>query len=154
MEPPMCYRAVPPSRWMHSKHPPGRQPQPFRHPICAGDVLIRLSTATTRAMSSTIPQIVIAKPAKSAPPNGVLPVPASTTQAGAHQGATLKPSSQKLPSPRLKVVIRRLPPALTEQELREALGSEWALGGGRMDWMSYKSGKSSPECATTINIST
>ncbi|KAI9886321.1 MAG: N-acetylglucosaminyltransferase [Watsoniomyces obsoletus] len=98
-------------------------------------------------MSSTIPQIVIAKPTKTAPANGVLQVSASTTQAGAHQGATLKPGSQKLPSPRLKVVIRRLPPALTEEELLQSLGLEWTLGGGRVDWMSYKPGKSSQDPA-------
>ena len=47
--------------------------------------------------------------------------------------------------PRLKVQIRRLPPGLSQVELEQTLGGEWALGSGRVDWMEYKPGKVSTE---------
>lgn len=67
-------------------------------------------------------------------PNGILSVPATTTL-GASRTAI----------PRLKVVIRRLPPGLTQAEFEEALGEEWKVGGDRVDWAAYKIGKFSRE---------
>ncbi|KAL8933488.1 MAG: hypothetical protein Q9211_005758, partial [Gyalolechia sp. 1 TL-2023] len=46
---------------------------------------------------------------------------------------------------RLKILIRRLPPGLTEEEFQIALGDEWRVGGGRVDWASYKPGKVSKD---------
>ena len=52
----------------------------------------------------------------------------------------------RIAAPRLKLVIRRLPPALTEPEFDTALGEEWKVNGGKVDWMVYKAGKLSTEC--------
>lgn len=47
----------------------------------------------------------------------------------------------------MKVVVRRLAPALTESEFMKIIGEEWKVGGGRVDWFSYKPGKVSTEYA-------
>lgn len=75
---------------------------------------------------------------------GVLKIPASATQ---HRpGTTAMPSTTGAPSgPRLKLVIRRLPPGLTETEFETLLGGEWKVGSGRVDWAIYKPGKVSKE---------
>jgi regulator of nonsense transcripts 3 len=73
--------------------------------------------------------------------NGVLSVPAGALQKGNHSKE--QPTSKKAPAPRLKVVLRRLAPALTQTELESALGEEWQVGGGKVDWLEYKPGKAS-----------
>ncbi|SMR58764.1 unnamed protein product [Zymoseptoria tritici ST99CH_1A5] len=60
---------------------------------------------------------------------GVLPVTPTTRAA------------PKAASPRLKLEIRRLPPGLTLTEFEEALGEEWKLGNGKVDWREYRQGK-------------
>ena len=72
--------------------------------------------------------------------NGVLPVqvlqknpPASTSR------------GPKAPSPRLKLICRRLPPGLTRPEFESALGDEWKVGQGKVDWLNYRKGKVSRE---------
>jgi regulator of nonsense transcripts 3 len=72
--------------------------------------------------------------------NGVLPVTASQTA-----GSSSKASQNKFSGPRLKIVIRRLAPGLTEAEFTKILGDDWKLGRGRIDWLSYKPGKDSKE---------
>ena len=51
----------------------------------------------------------------------------------------------KAGSQRLKVVIRRLPPGLTQKEFDSVLGDEWKAGGGQVDWVQFKAGKLSRE---------
>ena len=53
--------------------------------------------------------------------------------------------SSRAATPRLKVIVRRLPPGLTQAELDIALGDEWKVHGGRVDWAIYKPGKVSKE---------
>lgn len=84
----------------------------------------------------------IARPANNARQNGVLPIQPSTPKGNAVNMAT---SHSKAAAPRLKVVIRRLAPGLTEAKFAEAIGEEWRLGGERVDWASYKAGKVSKE---------
>ncbi|KAI4180541.1 MAG: hypothetical protein L6R41_007179 [Letrouitia leprolyta] len=48
-------------------------------------------------------------------------------------------------APRLKIVIRRLPPGLTEEEFQMSLGEDWKVGSGKVDWASYKPGKVSKD---------
>lgn len=60
------------------------------------------------------------------------------------------PIAQKAPqskpaSARLKVVVRRLAPGLTEAEFLNNLGDEWRVGEGKVDWFMYKPGKDSKE---------
>lgn len=72
---------------------------------------------------------------------GVLQIPAAATQKNG-------PGSKKPPkpaAPRLKLLVRRLPPGLTEEEFKSSLGEEWMAGAGKIDWVQYKSGKVSKE---------
>lgn len=48
-------------------------------------------------------------------------------------------------APRLKLVIRRLAPGLTQSELETGLGEDWKLGAGKVDWLVYKPGKISKD---------
>ena len=54
--------------------------------------------------------------------------------------AAVQPSSAKA-STRLKVIIRRLPPSLTRTEFEQAIGDDWKLAGGKVDWVEYRQGK-------------
>ncbi|KAF2018930.1 hypothetical protein BU24DRAFT_488988 [Aaosphaeria arxii CBS 175.79] len=74
--------------------------------------------------------------------NGVLP--ASVLQKNA---PTPAPRGPKAASPRLKLVLRRLPPGLTKAELDQILGDEWKVGGGKIDWLSFREGKISKDLA-------
>lgn len=71
---------------------------------------------------------------------GVLQIPAAATQKNASSKKGPKPAA-----PRLKLLIRRLPPALTEADFKTALGEEWMAGAGKVDWSQYKAGKVSKE---------
>lgn len=79
----------------------------------------------------------------SKPTAGVLQIPIAATQKTT-SGAPAK-KAPKPPAPRLKLLIRRLPPGLTQSELEGALGDEWNVGAGRVDWLQYKPGKVSKE---------
>lgn len=72
---------------------------------------------------------------------GVLQIPASATQKNANPSK----KAPKPPAPRLKLLVRRLPPGLTQEEFETALGPEWKLGGGKVSWSQYKPGKVSKE---------
>jgi hypothetical protein len=78
--------------------------------------------------------------------NGILPITASQTAGNASRA-----SANKSAGPRLKVVIRRLAPGLTEAEFMKFLGGDWKLGQGRVDWFSYKLGKDSKEDVFAIS---
>ncbi|KAL4928645.1 putative nonsense-mediated mRNA decay protein Upf3 [Aspergillus undulatus] len=74
---------------------------------------------------------------------GVLQIPASATQKHAHAAKkTPKPAA-----PRLKLIVRRLPPGLTQEEFETALGADWKVGGGKVSWSQYKPGKVSKDPA-------
>ncbi len=44
-----------------------------------------------------------------------------------------------------KVIVRRLPPAMTEDEFTTILGDTWKVGGGKVTWLSYEPGKVSQQ---------
>ena len=73
--------------------------------------------------------------------NGVPSAPAPTKR------TILKPEnmSTRVATPRLKLVVRRLPPGLTESEFGAAVGEDWKVNGGKVDWLVYKAGKISKE---------
>lgn len=73
--------------------------------------------------------------------NGVLPINPSQTNSKAQKTAP----HNRTAGQKLKVVIRRLAPALMEAEFKAIIGNEWGVGGGRVDWFSYKAGKDSKE---------
>ena len=83
---------------------------------------------------------------KVAPANGVLSVPASAIQditgqkASTESAATSENAIAPTP-PRLKVVIRRLAPKMTQEEFEDIMGDDWKMGGGKVDWTSYVPGK-------------
>lgn len=89
-------------------------------------------------MICNIPSNNMTQPGK--PTAGVLQIPVTATQKSASTKKTPKP-----PAPRLKLLIRRLPPGLTRAELETALGDEWKSGAGKVDWLQYKPGKVSKE---------
>ena len=72
--------------------------------------------------------------------------PSSAAASGQHQKApTQILAAPKAAPARLKVVVRRLAPGLTEAEFVAALGDGWRVGGEKVDWMSFKEGKISKE---------
>ncbi|KAJ5559186.1 hypothetical protein N7461_003158 [Penicillium sp. DV-2018c] len=74
---------------------------------------------------------------------GLLPIPATATQkSGSGPPAKKAP---KPPAPRLKLLLRRLPPGLTQAELESALGDQWKVGAGKVDWLQYRPGKVSKD---------
>ena len=95
---------------------------------------------TSGTMATAQPRVTIAKPNRA---NGVLSIPASATQKKGSQSQDMQSSRSNMA--RLKLIIRRLPPGLTQHELEEALGDEWKVGAGRVDWLVYKCGKLSKE---------
>lgn len=72
---------------------------------------------------------------------GVLPVTAAQTKKPVKQ---LQP---QLPAPRLRLIIRRLPPGLTETEFWNCLGTEWQANQGKIDVAAFKPGKISRDLA-------
>ncbi|KAJ5772555.1 hypothetical protein N7520_003084 [Penicillium odoratum] len=77
------------------------------------------------------------------PTAGLLQIPGSATQ----KSPAPARKAHKPPAPRLKLIIRRLPPGLTQSELEGALGAEWKVGAGKVDWLQYKAGKVSKDPA-------
>lgn len=75
--------------------------------------------------------------------NGVLSIPVSATQK--RIGTSSARVSTKSTSLRMKIIVRRLPPGLTSIEFESALGEEWKINGGKVDWVNYKQGKVSKE---------
>ena len=89
-------------------------------------------------------------PAKrSGPASGLLPISASTLQRNA-AGKDASRRSARDQGPRLKVVTRRLPPGLTQEEFYLALGEDWKLGTKKVDWSNYRHGKVSKEYNLSI----
>lgn len=72
--------------------------------------------------------------------NGVLPMLPGQTSGNAQKVAKTKTAPEGE-----KIVIRRLPPGLTEDEFVKILGSEWKAGNGKVSWFSYRPGKISQE---------
>ena len=94
----------------------------------------------------TLPPTSPLQSVKDAPANGILSAPASTikdapSQKAGSENPTAHESPTALPPPRLKVVLRRLAPKLTQEEFEKSMGNEWKVGEGKVDWMSYMPGK-------------
>ncbi len=60
-------------------------------------------------------------------------------------GEAARPAKTKPVPEGEKVVIRRLPPGMTEEEFVAILGDEWRVGRGKVGWFSYQAGKISQE---------
>lgn len=90
--------------------------------------------------SAPAPRVTIARPSR---PNGVLSIPASATQK--RNGLDSESSISKPATTRLKIIVRRLPPGLTQAEFEEAIGDDWKVNRGKVDWAVYKLGKVSKE---------
>lgn len=76
---------------------------------------------------------------------GVIPMSAVTEKPGVQGRSLVNSTAARQSTQRLKVVIRRLPPGLTEQEFYVALGDEWKTGNGKVTWANYRPGKVSKE---------
>lgn len=88
------------------------------------------------------PSMAVPAPAKST--GGVLAINAAAT--AQHQTNGSNKSQAKNATARLKVLIRRLPPGITQAEVQNILGEAWTVGKGKVDWVSFKPGKASKEC--------
>jgi regulator of nonsense transcripts 3 len=75
---------------------------------------------------------------------GVLPINAAATKKSQPK------QGSRAPGPRLRLIVRRLPPGLVEAEFWSALGEEWLVGKGKVDWASFKDGKVSKEYVWVI----
>jgi regulator of nonsense transcripts 3 len=75
---------------------------------------------------------------------GVLPINAAATKKE-KSGQNQAKSSPRNQGPRLRLIIRRLPPGLTEAEFYTAFGEEWQVGKSKVDWIAFKEGKVSKE---------
>ncbi|KAL9051810.1 MAG: hypothetical protein Q9162_005804 [Coniocarpon cinnabarinum] len=74
---------------------------------------------------------------------GLLPISAVTEKPkGGFNNQSTRHSGQ-----RTKVVVRRLPPGLSEDEFFKALGEEWRAGRGKVTWANYRNGKVSKDLA-------
>ncbi|KAH8878642.1 hypothetical protein GQ53DRAFT_789761 [Thozetella sp. PMI_491] len=62
---------------------------------------------------------------------------------GVTSGAPHEPSKSKHKAPPEgeKIVVRRLPPGMTEVEFFSIIGDEWKTGSGKVDWTHYVPGK-------------
>ncbi|PLB33885.1 putative nonsense-mediated mRNA decay protein Upf3 [Aspergillus candidus] len=78
------------------------------------------------------------------PAGGVLQISAAATQKNT---PTAPRKAPKPAAPRLKLLVRRLPPGLTQTEFETVLGPEWKAGAGKVDWFQYKPGKVSKDPA-------
>lgn len=67
-------------------------------------------------------------------------VTASQSPSDAPKATKVKP-----PAEGEKVVVRRLPPGMTEEEFVTILGDEWRVGNGKIAWVSYWPGKVSQQ---------
>lgn len=81
----------------------------------------------------------------SKPANGVLPAPSAIMKKPHSTTALASKPVNRAPEPKLKLILRRLPPGLTQTELENALGDEWKIGGDKVEWFAYKQGKISKE---------
>jgi len=80
--------------------------------------------------------------------SGVLPITAATTTQ--HQTNGSNKTQAKSTTARSKVLIRRLPPGITQAEVETGLGEAWQAGKGKVDWISFRPGKASKECVFMI----
>lgn len=71
--------------------------------------------------------------------------PNGATAGQSSADAAAKAPRARAPAQGEKVVVRRLPPAMTEQEFVAILGDEWRVGRGKVDWFSYWPGKVSQQ---------
>lgn len=71
--------------------------------------------------------------------NGVLPVSSTLATNDAPKTKAKEPARGK------KVVVRRLPPGITEAEFWTIIGDEWKSGKGKVDWTKFHDGQVSQE---------
>ncbi len=76
-------------------------------------------------------------------PNGGAAVAQSSSDAA-------KAPRARAPAQGEKIVVRRLPPAMTEDEFTTILGEEWRIGQGKIDWFSYWPGKVSQQSVAAL----
>lgn len=109
-------------------------------------------------MSAPAPQPVARRadgpPASNAPGSLAAPLPSPEAPARAADGGPQRPSKSRASagdaarrakaraySEGEKLVVRQLPPGMTEAEFVDILGLDWEVDKGRVDWFSYCPGK-------------
>jgi regulator of nonsense transcripts 3 len=51
-----------------------------------------------------------------------------------------------------KLMVRQLPPLITEAEIQAVLGEEWQTGNGKVDWAQFHQGKVSKRYASPHGV--
>jgi regulator of nonsense transcripts 3 len=82
-------------------------------------------------MATPAPTLLVKGKGEAIPVNG----------AGVFKEDAPKATKAKTPVEGEKVIIRRLPPGMTEDEFKTIIGEEWMPGYGRCDWFSFSPGK-------------
>ncbi|KAI1442433.1 Smg-4/UPF3 family-domain-containing protein [Annulohypoxylon stygium] len=77
--------------------------------------------------------------------NGVLPVSSTLATNDAPKTKAKEPARGK------KVVVRRLPPGITEAEFWTIIGDEWKSGKGKVDWTKFHDGQVSQDPSNPSN---
>ncbi|KAI0884923.1 Smg-4/UPF3 family-domain-containing protein [Annulohypoxylon maeteangense] len=77
--------------------------------------------------------------------NGVLPVSSILATNDAPKTKAKEPARGK------KVIVRRLPPGITEAEFWAILGDEWKSGKGKVDWTKFQDGQVSQDPSNPSN---
>lgn len=85
---------------------------------------------TLLPMAALTPQLLMKRDSEVLPVNG-----------NAATGDAPRETKSKPPPEGMKVMIRRLPPGITEAEVQEILGEDWKPGSGKVDWFSFGPGK-------------
>lgn len=80
-------------------------------------------------------------------PNSPLILPQNANEGEAPQTKTPR---SKAHNEGEKMVIRRLPPGMTQPEFVTILGSDWEVSKGKVDWLSYIPGKVSTEYVISL----
>ena len=112
--------------------------------VCPPDFVVYGSATLVVSRRPPAGLLLLAMTTSTKPPNGMLPIPASATKKPVL--AARPPKTQgRAGLPKLRLIVRRLPPGLTEEEFQTALGDEWKVSAGKVDWAAYKVGKISKE---------
>ncbi|KAG5973717.1 hypothetical protein E4U55_000314 [Claviceps digitariae] len=82
---------------------------------------------------------------KSGKGKGAVDKQAPSKNANEGDASQTKASRSKAHTEGEKLVIRRLPPGMTQQEMITILGPDWEVSKGKVDWLSYVPGKVSAD---------
>jgi hypothetical protein len=107
-------------------------------------MLVEAAASFDLALYIMPPKILVARPKE---PNSTATQPRNGQDAANVPRNRSRPQTSKPRAdlPRQKLVVRRLPPGLSQAEFEQFLGEEWKLNAGKVIYSRYKPGKLSKE---------